>query len=573
MILRFFALAVVCRVRRQLGFVRPRRADSEPDSRGLRSPALALEWVRSQQIAAGGIKVASDRSDAYPEVTGYLIPTMIRYGETELAVRCLRWLAEVQQPDGSYLSPEGVPLVFDTAQALRGLLAGIGLEGQAAGCARRAAEYVYEELTEHGGGGRAKRLWYRVPEGANLYVLPALLRAGEVFRRPEYAQAADQYLGNYIRSQRAFRPDILTHFLGYEVEGLIDLGRADVVARVLARLRREQRPDGSVSGVGGAPWVCTPGLAQLAVCWYKTGQWPAADRALEWLEARQEPSGGFLGSYGEKAWYFSDAEIPWAAKFYLDANLLRVQAFFDRTTFVIPRGIHESDGRAQAILSSVRPRTRILDVGCGKGRYLRLIEATYPDVECFGLDPCGRALQHAPKDTLPVRGSMEMLPYRAESFDLVFAVESVEHSSNLAAAVREILRVTRPGGTVIVIDKQRTHWGALDCPPWEYWPDAAELERLLRLECYDVQVQSVSYDNEPETSGLMLAWKGRKRPKLDSEVESQELTQADFLGEPTLRGSEALAASSSNFGATHPRNPMGRDGGQTTPGETDDPGA
>ena len=49
---------------------------------------------------------------------------------------------------------------------------------------------------------------------------------------------------------------------------------------------------------------------------------------------------------------------------------------------------------------------------------------------------------------------MELMPYPAETFDLVFAVEAIEHSSNLPAAMREILRVTRPGGTVVVNDKQ-----------------------------------------------------------------------------------------------------------------------
>ena len=444
---------------------------------------------------------------------------MLRYGETELAVRCLRWLAQVQQPDGSYLSPEGLPLVFDTAQALRGLLAGIGLEKHAVGSARRAAEYIHRELLENGSGGLAKRLWYRIPEGVDLYVLPALNRAGEVFHRPEYARAAHDYLGYYLRDRPAPRPDILTHFLGYELEALIDLERADIAARSLTRVRKEQRPDGSVPGVGGASWVCTPGLAQLAVCWYKTGQWSAADRALEWLETRQEPSGGFLGSYGEKSWYFPDAEIPWAAKFYLDANLLRIRAFFDRTTLVIPRAIYESDGRAQAVLSSVKPRTRVLDVGCGKGRYLRVVGKTYPDVDCLGLDACDKALEHFPPGASPVRGSMELMPYRAESFDLVFAVEAIEHSSNLPAAMREILRVTRPGGTVVVIDKQQARWGSLDCPPWEYWPDPEELAQLMRRECDDVLFQPVSYDDRPEADGLMIAWKGRKRMQPSSQVE------------------------------------------------------
>ena len=552
---RYFAKAAVRRVLRRLGWKTPRRTNrSSPDSGSHNSPpARTLAWVQSQVAPRGGLKVASDRSDGYPEVTGYLIPTLLCYGELELAVRCLRWLADVQERDGSFVSPEGIPLVFDTAQVLRGLLAGLGVERRAGECARRAAEYIYSQLVENGNGGFGKQFWYRIPEAVHLYSLPPLRRAGHVFHKPEYIRAADSCFEYYLEKDGAINLDSLTHFLGYQLDALIDLGRDDIAARHLARLRKEQRSDGAIRAVGGASWVCTPGLAQLAVCWYKTGQWLAADRALGWLERRQEPSGGFLGSYGEKARYFPEAEIPWAAKFYLDANLLRIQAFFDRTTLVIPRAIHESDGRAQAVLSSVRPRNRILDVGCGKGRYLRLIGTAYPDVECLGLDACDKVLQHLPQGIHPVQGSMEMIPYRAESFDLVFAVESIEHSSNLAAAVREILRVTRPGGTVILIDKQRSHWGSLDCPPWEYWPDAEELEGLLRGECDDVQVHEVSYDSQSKPDGLMLAWKGHKRQTLVSRVKNKGSTRGDFSPESIPRESDLLAVTSSVSWATNTR--------------------
>src|SRR5262249_59965372 len=111
-----------------------------------------------------------------------------------------------------------------------------------------------------------------------------------------------------------------THFLAYELEALIDLGRPGHAVPVLERLRREQSEDGAVRGEGGASWVCSPGLAQLAICWYKLGEAESADRAVAWLEAHQQPSGGFLGCYGEGGTYFPTAGLSWAAKFYLDAH-------------------------------------------------------------------------------------------------------------------------------------------------------------------------------------------------------------------------------------------------------------
>jgi SAM-dependent methyltransferase len=143
---------------------------------------------------------------------------------------------------------------------------------------------------------------------------------------------------------------------------------------------------------------------------------------------------------------------------------------------------------------------------------------------------------------------MELMPYRAASFDLVFAVEAIEHSSNLAAAMREILRVTRPGGTVVVIDKQQAHWGSLECPPWEHWPDLEELAQLLRRECEDVHFQTVSYDDRQEGDGLMIAWKGRKRMPPNSQVEPD--TDATQI---VLEEREKREIQSSTKARTNPR--------------------
>lgn len=474
-------------------------------------PARALAWIHSQELASGGIRVTSDREDAYPEVAGYLVPTLLRYGESEAGARFLRWLSAVQQPDGSFLSPEGLSYVFDTAQALRGFLAGMGIYKPARECAHRAAEYVYGQLLDEGRSGFAKRFWYGIPESVQLYALPPLQRASSLFENAEYRVAVENCLRYYLQDRKALRLETLTHFLGYELEALLDLGKAKVVAATLSLLEKDQRSDGSVAGARGVPWVCAPGLAQLASCWYRIGRWSAGDRAMEWLDERQEPSGGFLGSYGDRASYFPDVEVPWAAKFYLDANLSRVQAFFSRTVVVVPRTVHPTDFRAQTVLTSIAPHTRVLDVGTGKGRYLRLVGGLYPDVDRIGVDLSQEALKSAPRGVSSVLGAMELLPFRAGSFDLVFAVEAVEHSSNLRASIREMVRVSRPGGFIVVVDKEASRARDLDCPPWEHWPAAEELASMLRLECDAVWMNACPSDDPIEPDPPMFVWKGRKR--------------------------------------------------------------
>jgi len=90
-------------------------------------------------------------------------------------------------------------------------------------------------------------------------------------------------------------------------------------------------------------------------------------------------------------------------------------------------------------------------------------------------------------------------------------VEAIEHSANLEAAVSELIRITRRGGSIIIIDKHFAQWGRLECPPWERWPDKDWLRQLLQTGCDQVTAIPISYDSLPASDGLMYCWHGRKR--------------------------------------------------------------
>ena len=288
------------------------------------APARALHWIRRNELPTGGIRVHSRHPAAYPEVTGYLIPTLLTYGETELAARCTQWLVRIQAADGSFADPDqGLAYIFDTGQALRGLLATVDMVPEAAASARRAADYLCRQAVDGGRSGFDVRYPDSDPLSTHLYVLPPLFQAAELFGEAHYTDTAERCLEYYCSRPDALRLETLTHDLGYELEALIDLGRRDLAAPVLEQLCRLQRGDGSLRGVGGQEWVCTPGLAQIAVCWYKTGQHQPADKALAWLEKQQLWCGGFFGSYGRGASYFPDVAPAWAVKFFLDAHRLR----------------------------------------------------------------------------------------------------------------------------------------------------------------------------------------------------------------------------------------------------------
>ena len=149
------------------------------------SPARALAWIRANEMFTGGIRVHSEHSDAYPEVSGYLAPTLLKYGERELAKRLVQWLLCIQRADGSYTSADGVPHVFDTGQVLRGLLAGAELVPRALDAAERAANYLTKEMLGGGSGGFGNRYSGEIPETVHLYVLPPLVKAADALGNSE----------------------------------------------------------------------------------------------------------------------------------------------------------------------------------------------------------------------------------------------------------------------------------------------------------------------------------------------------------------------------------------------------
>ena len=164
-------------------------------------------------------------------------------------------------------------------------------------------------------------------EYGNLYVLPPMLQAGRKLNEPKYIKAAQRAMDNYRKKSDLvdFKADLgmLSHYFGYMMEALVDLGEADFARRGLAQAEAIQKDNGAIPAYPGVDWVCSTGLAQLALAWYKLGINKPADKALAYMEKIQNSSGGFFGGYGKGANYFPYQEISWAAKFYLEAAALR----------------------------------------------------------------------------------------------------------------------------------------------------------------------------------------------------------------------------------------------------------
>jgi ubiquinone/menaquinone biosynthesis C-methylase UbiE len=189
----------------------------------------------------------------------------------------------------------------------------------------------------------------------------------------------------------------------------------------------------------------------------------------------------------------------------------RIQASFDAAardeehfpSTIDPRIYHVKLIREH--LGDLRSK-RVLDVGCGKGRFARIFHEQEPEAEIWGLDISEEMLRHVPPDIRTRAGSMTDLPFESEWFDGAYATESLEHAVEIDRAVSEMCRVVKPGGRIAIIDKNAEQWGRLKTPEWEKWFTRKELERLLGRHCREVSSRLISYWEDVEPDGLFLAW-------------------------------------------------------------------
>ena len=156
---------------------------------------------------------------------------------------------------------------------------------------------------------------------------------------------------------------------------------------------------------------------------------------------------------------------------------------------VYTHGHHESvlrshrwrtaENSAGYLLPHLKPQMRILDVGCGPGTITAGLADRVPRGHVTGIDTAPDVLRQAreltnDRDNLDfATGDVYALDYPDGTFCVVHAHQVLQHLSNPVRALREMRRVTKPGGLVAIRDAD---YGAM-----VWYPQVPVLDDWLAL--------------------------------------------------------------------------------------------
>ena len=489
----------------------------------------AIRWIDDNSIAGEGIINNSSLKLSYPEVTGYYIPTLLRWGYKERAVSYAKWLCSIQKKDGSwYDTLNEAPYIFDSAQILKGLLSVRNLykdkdtidQAIVNGCnwilKCMTAEGQLITPTETAWGGVATEL-------IHTYCLSPLIEAARIFNKKEYEEAAYKILNYYKTNyrQQIVNFSMLSHFYAYVVEAMIDMGENELARQAMSNMEVYQKENGAVPAYNNVDWVCSTGLFQLALIWYRLGDEQRGNRAFTYACKLQNETGGWYGSYiseadeNETNDYFPNAEISWANKYFLDALYYKNICQFESQAHMFRDDLDIHDQKYLIIKKEIEKvkKGRILDVGCGKGRYLRRLILEHPDSEYCAVDISAKVMSYIPQSFKieKKQGNLTDIPYADNKFDVVYTCEALEHAVDIRSSIKEMARVTKSGGKIIIIDKNKNMYGKFEIEEWEQWFDKDELLSMMSDYCEIVEyMDDIAYDGK-ESDGLFGAWIGTIR--------------------------------------------------------------
>jgi len=336
-----------------------------------------LRWILDAQRRNGGIaayySLLTGYSESYPEVTGYIVPTLYdfaRASEDDAAVvaaeRATNWLLSMQMPTGAFpgglhgrlRTDEAQPSVFNTGQILHGLVRAHAETNrpEILQAAIAAGDWLVR-MQQLDGSWSGSGAYQNVAHTYYSMVAWALAELSERTADHRYGMAAGKNMdwalarfrpGGWVEGiDLQGHPNYL-HFIAYALQGVLECAillrrndAIDAIAKSAWVLLRKFETNKYLSGAydtdfkNGRPFTCLTGNAQMACIWLRlfemTGDPRYLNAALKMNEMlkRLVPAkgprgiaGGVSGSYPIWGRYQPFRYISWGCKFFADALLL-----------------------------------------------------------------------------------------------------------------------------------------------------------------------------------------------------------------------------------------------------------
>jgi len=147
-----------------------------------------------------------------------------------------------------------------------------------------------------------------------------------------------------------------------------------------------------------------------------------------------------------------------------------IAARYDLVNRVISLGIDQSWRRQTVRELKLEANYRVLDLATGTADLAIQVARTVPTVSVVGLDPSSKMLdvgrEKVERAELSgrvslVQGDAQALPFENGSFDAVCIAFGIRNVPDRGKALREMARVTRPGGRIVILELSEPRGGVL----------------------------------------------------------------------------------------------------------------
>ena len=447
---------------------------------------------------------------SYIETTGYIIPTLLNMSihshntvYKKSAFRAGEWLLNIQNKDGSFDDIDNnIKLVFDSGQVMYGLIAIYELgdiKNDAKETYRQAILKLSEWLcdtqdkdgswTTFGFNGIAHSYYSRVSS--------ILYKTGTLFNVQKFRSFANKHIEWVLASRDkngffgglGFRKneDAFLHTMIYVLEGLYDYynltKNKEVLNALLTNANRlktiNMQREMLLCSQYDTNFNCTnnekciTGLSQWSNMSFKlysltkdSDYLLVARKTLYYLKSKQFKNGknlsgslpGSVPFWGEYAPY---SAVNWGVKFFIDAllendkhqlSLINDSSLWIEECFKFKNNVVDeiftttSKEYLQTIELYVKKSNNILDVGCGKGKYIQYFQKSFKNKTIHGVDPCffdNKVVKY---------GSAYSIDFD-KKFDLIYTIEVLQHIKYLDYALQEIYSKLSDNGYFIICDR------------------------------------------------------------------------------------------------------------------------